>query len=108
MDGLLGPGDELPSVRELAGVLGVNMHTVHRAYQELKEEKVIQMRLGQKVRVASAAARGEDREGAALKMREEIRRLLVNGYHLGFSPREIAEFMEEEIKAGRKTGKEEE
>ncbi|KYD19971.1 hypothetical protein B4135_0870 [Caldibacillus debilis] len=36
--GRLKPGDPLPSVRALARDLGVNMHTVNKAYQLLKQE----------------------------------------------------------------------
>ncbi len=36
--GQLKEGDTLPSVRALAESLGVNMHTVHKAYILLKEE----------------------------------------------------------------------
>lgn len=32
----LNPGDPLPSVRNLAKDLGVNMHTINKAYQLLK------------------------------------------------------------------------
>lgn len=32
------PGDRLPSVRSLASDIGVNMHTVNKAYQQLKQE----------------------------------------------------------------------
>lgn len=35
------PGDPLPSVRNLAGDIGVNMHTVNKAYHHLAEEKII-------------------------------------------------------------------
>ena len=31
-------GDSLPSVRNLANLLGVNMHTVNKAYAMLREE----------------------------------------------------------------------
>lgn len=31
-------GDSLPSVRQLAGDIGINMHTVNKAYSILKEE----------------------------------------------------------------------
>lgn len=31
-------GDELPSVRQLAGDIGINMHTVNKAYAVLKQE----------------------------------------------------------------------
>lgn len=40
--GELKPGDELPSVRMLAADLGINMHTVNKAYQLLKQEGFIQ------------------------------------------------------------------
>lgn len=32
------PGDRLPSVRSLASDIGINMHTVNKAYQQLKQE----------------------------------------------------------------------
>lgn len=35
------PGDALPSVRSLAADLGVNMHTVNKAYQQLKQEELL-------------------------------------------------------------------
>lgn len=36
--GELIPGEQLPSVRQLAGDLSVNMHTVAKAYTQLKEK----------------------------------------------------------------------
>ncbi len=36
--GELKPGDQLPSIRELASMLGVNMLTVNKAYQYLVDE----------------------------------------------------------------------
>ncbi|MCQ2491670.1 MAG: GntR family transcriptional regulator [Lachnospiraceae bacterium] len=34
----LRPGDSLPSVRQMADMLGVNMHTVNKAYSILKQD----------------------------------------------------------------------
>jgi GntR family transcriptional regulator len=34
-------GDELPSRRELAGVLGINPNTVQKAYKELENEGIL-------------------------------------------------------------------
>lgn len=34
----LKPGDRLPSVRALASDIGINLHTVNKAYQQLKQE----------------------------------------------------------------------
>lgn len=35
------PGERLPSVRSLAADIGVNLHTVNKAYQELKQKGFI-------------------------------------------------------------------
>jgi len=50
--GILKPGDELPSVRELSESLGINLHTVRRAYVVLRDQKLLVFRLGQQAKVA--------------------------------------------------------
>ncbi|MBR5259247.1 MAG: GntR family transcriptional regulator [Eggerthellaceae bacterium] len=42
--GELHPGDRLPSVRALASDLGVNLHTVNKAYALLRDEGYLVMR----------------------------------------------------------------
>ena len=42
MDGLLKPGDSLPSVRQLANDLELNHNTVAKAYRILERDSVIQ------------------------------------------------------------------
>jgi GntR family transcriptional regulator len=51
-NGMLQPGVELPSVRELADSLGINMHTVRSAYLKLREEGIIKLRLGRRAIIA--------------------------------------------------------
>jgi len=46
--GDLKAGDELPSVRELAESLGVNMHTVRFAYLRLRDQGILNLRLGRR------------------------------------------------------------
>jgi len=41
--GELKPGEPLPSVRALAADLGINLHTVNKAYTHLKQEGFIQV-----------------------------------------------------------------
>ena len=47
-NGSLPPGTELPSVRELAESLGINMHTVRSAYLRLRDDGIIRLRLGRR------------------------------------------------------------
>ena len=46
--GLICDGDELPSRRVLSALLGVNPHTVQKAYRMLEEEGLIQSHSGAK------------------------------------------------------------
>jgi len=46
--GDLKPGDELPSVRELADTLKINMHTVRSAYLKLQDQGILNLRLGRR------------------------------------------------------------
>jgi len=39
--GKLEPGETLPSVRVLAADIGINLHTVNKAYQQLKQDGFI-------------------------------------------------------------------
>ena len=43
-DGTLKPGARLPTVRELAGQLGVAVNTVARAYRELENAAIVETR----------------------------------------------------------------
>ena len=56
-EGKLEIGQSLPGVRELADGLGVNLHTVHKAYQRLRDQGVIELRLGKRAQVGAASAR---------------------------------------------------
>ena len=46
LDGLLKPGDAVPSVRQVAADYQLNPITVSRAYQELADENVVEKRRG--------------------------------------------------------------
>src|SRR5262249_9170157 len=45
-DGKLAPGERLPSVRDLAAQLGVNVNTIHAAYAELERDGLVRTRHG--------------------------------------------------------------
>jgi GntR family transcriptional regulator len=46
LDGLLKPGDAIPSVRQIAAEFQLNPITVSRAYQELADEGLVEARRG--------------------------------------------------------------
>ena len=46
LDGVLKPGDALPSVRQIAAEYQLNPITVSRAYQELADEELVEKRRG--------------------------------------------------------------
>ncbi|MFI5523412.1 GntR family transcriptional regulator [Streptomyces platensis] len=82
-DGTVNTGERLPAARELAASLGVNVHTVLRGYQRLKEEGLIELRRGRGAVVIGAAAPARARLG------ETAERLIAEARRLGLSDEEI-------------------
>lgn len=68
-------GDSLPSVRQLAGDIGINMHTVNKAYAVLREEGFVTI---DRRRGAVIALNG-DRQRAEQEIREQLRVMLAKG-----------------------------
>ena len=68
-------GDTLPSVRQLADMVGINMHTVNKAYAILKQEGLIQLDRRRGAVIAIDAYKAQ----AMLKMKEQLRVLLAKG-----------------------------
>lgn len=81
-EGRVRSGERLPTARELGDSLQVNLHTVLRAYDELKREGLLEVRRGKGVIVV-----GED-VGRA-KLLDLVRALLAEATRQGVSPREL-------------------
>ncbi|HEX7658574.1 MAG TPA: GntR family transcriptional regulator [Pseudonocardiaceae bacterium] len=86
--GRLQPGDRLPAAREVAAALGVNLHTVLHAYQDLREEGLVDMRRGRGAVVTDAAK-------PLASLRSEILALARSARALGLSPDAIASLVKE-------------
>ncbi|MFB9324920.1 GntR family transcriptional regulator [Paenibacillus aurantiacus] len=100
--GALRPGDPLPSVRSLAEDLGINLHTVNKSYNLLKQEGLLlvhrkkgvivqpdgmpgmteafEEKLRQQLRslAAAAAVRGMSEEAFAQESRAVYRDIIMN------------------------------
>ncbi|XVS32470.1 GntR family transcriptional regulator [Microbispora siamensis] len=50
------PGDKLPSARAVAAALGINLHTVLRGYQQLRDEGLVELRRGRAATITDLAA----------------------------------------------------
>lgn len=85
-EGRLSPGDKLPPARELAHGLDVNMHTVLRAYAQLRDEGLVELRRGRGAHVSADAGRSI-RDTAGLT--EQIHSLLHEAARLGVGTDEL-------------------
>src|SRR5882672_3870700 len=65
--GLLRPGDQLPTVKEVVGSLAINPNTVLKAYRALDLEGLTEARRGQGTFVSRTLEAAEPLEHAALQ-----------------------------------------
>lgn len=102
----LNPGDPLPSVRNLAQDLGINMHTVNKAYQLLKQDGFIHIHR-QKGVVINPDGMPEADDSYVTLLKEQLRPLLSESICRGMSEEEFLSYckgiMEEIKKGGDKT-----
>ncbi|MCQ8770445.1 GntR family transcriptional regulator [Streptomyces telluris] len=82
-DGSVRTGERLPSARDVAESLGINMHTVLRGYQRLREEGLIELRRGR-----GAVVAGGPSSGRAL-LAVQAHRLVADARALGLSNDEV-------------------
>ncbi|MFC8594904.1 GntR family transcriptional regulator [Streptomyces atroolivaceus] len=83
-DGTATPGERLPSAREVADSLGVNVHTVLRGYQRLRDEGLIELRRGRGAVITSAPG-GAGRA----RLTEAVHGLVSQARELGLTDQEV-------------------
>jgi DNA-binding transcriptional regulator YhcF (GntR family) len=86
--GRVGEGERLPTARDLAESLGVNMHTVLRAYGDLRDEGLVEMRRRRGVIVSAS---GEPRA----RLLELARDLVAEATRQGVPKSELRRLIEE-------------
>jgi GntR family transcriptional regulator len=102
-NGILKPGDQLPTVRALALELRVNFNTVARAYRLLDEERIISTQQGRGTYInekpppmMTERLRRESLEGLVQRFASEAMRL-------GFSQTEIRQMVSEQLKSWKES-----
>jgi len=89
LDGLLKPGDALPSVRQVAAEYQLNPITVSRAYQELADEALVEKRRGLGMYVTEEASKKLLVNERERFLREEWPLVLERILRLGLSMEEL-------------------
>ena len=84
-------GDSLPSVRQLADTIGVNMHTVNKAYSVLKREGYISLDKRRGAVIALDIDKMEQWE----EMRRALRIVLARGCCKNISRQEVHDLVDE-------------
>lgn len=107
LKGVLEPGDKLPSVRELSGIITANPNTVSKAYAELERQKVIETIRGRGTFVAEnyKPKIQEDRMEA---LKEDLKKVILEAKYMGLTKEELVDIMDtyyEEFNTSGEEGK---
>lgn len=84
-------GDSLPSVRRLADTIGVNMHTVNKAYSVLKREGYISLDM----RRGAVISLDIDKLEELQVMKRQLQIVLARGCCKNISRQEVHELVDE-------------
>ena len=84
-------GDPLPSVRQMAQAVGINMHTVNKAYSLLRQEGFIQLDR----RRGAVIAIDADKAKAYAEVKRALRIALAKGSLKNVSREEVHEMVDE-------------
>jgi GntR family transcriptional regulator len=89
----LRPGDQLPTVRQLAVELKINANTVARVYSDLERAGAIETRRGVGSFVTATAQKARPPKEHDKRLRAFVTRLLAEAGTAGFSVDEVVEGM---------------
>ena len=95
--GRLKPGDQLPTIRQLAVDLRVNPNTVVHAYHELDSQGVISTQQGRGTFIAARPDEGRLAEMRRDRLRAILRGALLQVLSLGYKEEEIKRAFEAQL-----------
>ncbi len=88
--GILKPGDQVPSVRQLASMLTVNTNTVTKAYGHLERQKIIETIRGKGTFVANITVKSIDQHELQ-DIRKTLKSSCMQLHYMGFSKQDVLE-----------------
>lgn len=94
ISGLLKPGDQLPSVREMARQLMMNPNTVSKAYKLLESQDVIITVKGKGTYIKTIDQELRN-ESQILKLKKQLNDLVIEANYLTISKAEMNTWLEE-------------
>ena len=87
--GRLHPGDQLPTVRQLAVDLRVNANTVARVYSDLERSGVLETRRGVGSFIRATAEEARSKKEHERRLRAFATRVVGDAAAAGFTPEEL-------------------
>ena len=97
VSGRLRPGQQLPTIRQLATDLRINYNTVGRAYGILDQEGVISTQQGRGTYIASRLGEGQVQKMRLDKLRAMLGQVIREARVLGYGREEIEQIVEEQL-----------
>ncbi|MET7297237.1 GntR family transcriptional regulator [Streptomyces griseoloalbus] len=83
-NGTAAPGERLPPAREVAESLGVNVHTVLRGYQRLRDEGLIELRRGRGAVITAVPGIADQ-----ARLTEAVHGLITQAREFGLTDQEL-------------------
>jgi GntR family transcriptional regulator len=101
--GALQPGQQLPTIRELAVNLTINLHTVAHAYAELEREGFLTIQRGRGTFITDGHHENQLEKLRDEKLQALVENLFVEVLSLGYEPDEIEQALVAQIEQWRGT-----
>lgn len=89
-------GDQLPSIRDLAGQTNLNLHTVHKSYKELQKKGIISIKPRSKAFVINEIST-EVQEANLPQIAEKLRQIIIEAYVFGLGEQQVKQLFQEGV-----------
>ena len=100
--GLLQPGDQLPTVKDVVSTLAINPNTVLKAYRELEHQGLVEGRAGVGTFVTGTLA--EPSLAAHGPLRQDLRRWLLKAKRAGLDEESIEALFRDALRSVAQEG----